>query len=312
MLLTGENKVVGRYAPTPSGKLHIGNAFSFLISYLDVAQQGGFMRLRIEDLDKVRCKPELINTMFKDLEWLDLPWEGDVIYQSKRYEAYSDAFLSLERQDLVYPCFCSRADLHAASAPHTGEEIIYPGTCRRLSNSDRVALLTKKTPSYRIKVPGKTFSFSDTYQDDCSFSLLDICGDFVVRRADKVFAYQLAVVVDDAAMNITTVTRGCDLLSSAPRQMYLQQCLGLPSVKYAHIPLIVDENGRRLSKRSGDISIEHFRSDTSMTSSEFWGKLAFDCGLVDELQLFSLKELSRVANTSILKRKKQIVISHIL
>lgn len=290
--------VVGRFAPTPSGKLHIGNAFSFLIAYLVVKQQGGFMRMRVEDIDTVRCKASFIDTLFRDFEWLGFDWEGPVVFQSKRTEAYKDAFHELLAKNLVYPCFCSRADLHAASAPHQGEEIIYPGTCRNLSPDEQRKRFEVKDASYRIKVSSSLFSFEDLFQGYGEFNLATMSGDFVVRRSDGVFAYQLAVAVDDAYMGVNSVVRGVDLLTSAPRQRYIQDCLGLPTVTYGHVPLILDEQGRRLAKRSGDISLEYFRTKRGLTSKNFWGKLAYSCGIVSDNQPYSLDELVECADLS--------------
>lgn len=296
--MTDCSDVVGRFAPTPSGKLHTGNAFSFLIAYLVVKQQGGIMRMRVEDIDTARCKTSFIDGMFRDFEWLGFDWEGPAVYQSKRTDAYEEAFQELSSKEIVYPCFCSRADLHAASAPHQGEEIIYPGTCRNLSLDEQRKRLQVKDPSYRIKVSSSLFSFEDLFQGYCEFNLASISGDFVVRRSDGVFAYQLAVVVDDAYMGVNSVVRGVDLLTSAPRQQYIQQCLGLPSVTYGHVPLILDEQGRRLAKRSGDISIEYFRTKRGLTSRDFWGKLAYSCGIVQDNQPYSLDELVKYADLS--------------
>lgn len=296
--MTDCSDVVGRFAPTPSGKLHIGNAFSFLIAYLVVKQQGGIMRMRVEDIDTARCKTSFNDGMFRDFEWLGFDWKGPAVYQSKRTDAYEEAFQELSSKKLVYPCFCSRADLHAASAPHQGEEIIYPGTCRNLSLDEQRKRFETKDPSYRIKVPSTLFSFEDLFQRHCEFNLSTMSGDFVIRRSDGVFAYQLAVVVDDAYMGVNSVVRGVDLLTSVPRQQFIQECLGLPSVTYGHVPLILDEQGRRLAKRSGDISIEFFRTKRGITSKDFWGKLAYSCGIVQDNQPYSLDELVKCADIS--------------
>lgn len=309
MSSTIESRVVGRYAPTPSGRLHIGNAFSFLITYLVSAQSGGTLRLRVEDLDSSRCKPQLVQIMLKDMEWLGLPWAGEIIYQSRRTELYDNAFHKLDDQGLIYPCFCSRADLRSASAPHFGEEYIYPGTCRQLTEIERKERLKDKSPSFRIKVPVRSYMFNDLFQGIQEYDLSKTCGDFIVRRGDGVYAYQLAVVVDDADMGITSVSRGVDLLSSSPRQLYLQEMLDLPQVEYAHFPLIVDGQGRRLSKRSGDISIEHFRESAKVTAQDLWGKLAYASGLINELQPCSLDELKKYADLSCLNTCHSISIA---
>ena len=168
--------------------------------------------MRVEDLDTARCKTEYIDSLFRDFEWLGLTWEGQVVYQSRRNDLYEEAFNCLVKQDLVYPCYCSRADLHAASAPHSGEEVIYPGTCRNLTEKERISKGRFKDPSFRIKVNEATYSFKDYFQGSHSGSLPKESGDFIIRRSDGIFAYQLAVVCDDEEMGITSVVRGCDLL----------------------------------------------------------------------------------------------------
>ena len=204
MLSTDANssRLVGRFAPTPSGKLHVGKHSLFLVAYLLVKQQGGIMRMRVEDLDTARCKTEYIESLFRDFEWLGLTWEGEVVYQSRRNDLYKEAFNCLVQQDLVYPCYCSRADLHAASAPHSGEEVIYPGTCRNLTEKERISKGRFKDPSFRIKVNEATYSFKDYFQGSYSGSLPKESGDFIIRRSDGIFAYQLAVVCDDEEMGL--------------------------------------------------------------------------------------------------------------
>lgn len=311
MLSIAENRAqnpVGRFAPTPSGKLHVGNAFSFLIAYLQARQQNGSMRMRVEDIDTARCKSQYIDSLFKDFEWLGFSWDGEVLYQSKRLDAYEEAFSLLQQTNRIYPCFCSRADIHAASAPHQGEEIIYPGTCRNLSYDELVKRSALKSPSYRIKVPSAQFCFDDLFQGHCSFDLSAMSGDFVIRRSDNVFAYQLAVVIDDAAMGVTTVVRGLDLLNSVPRQQFLQDCLHLPQITYGHLPLMVDQKGRRLAKRAGDISIEYFRTKPGFSPEAFWGKLAYSCGIVADEQPCTLDDLIKEARLDALKGKETVVL----
>ncbi len=308
MSSTEENKpaLVGRFAPTPSGKLHCGNAFSFLVAYLVVKQQGGIMRMRVEDLDKARCKPELIAALFRDLEWLGFTWEGEVIYQSKRDEVYEAAFERLIEQDLVYPCFCSRADLHSASAPHSGEALVYPGTCRNLSTEERKSKARLKDPSFRLRVTDEDISFNDSFQGYYSANVAKDIGDFIVRRSDSVFAYQLAVVCDDADMGITSVVRGYDLLSSTINQIYLDEILGYSLPSFGHVPLFVDATGRRLAKRSGDVSIEYLRTETNLSPEAFWGVISFSAGLLPDEQPISLNELCKEANLDALHGKRMV------
>lgn len=308
MLSTDANssRLVGRFAPTPSGKLHIGNAFSFLVAYLLVKQQGGIMRMRVEDLDTARCKTEYIDSLFRDFEWLGLTWEGEVVYQSRRNDLYEEAFNCLVKQDLVYPCYCSRADLHAASAPHSGEEVIYPGTCRNLTEKERISKGRFKDPSFRIKVTEATYSFKDYFQGSHSGSLPKESGDFIIRRSDGIFAYQLAVVCDDEEMGITSVVRGCDLLVSTSKQLYLCEKLGFSHPEYGHIPLFVDAHGRRLAKRADDLSIEFLREESKLSSGDFLGLLAYSSGLIKEQQPCTIDELWKECDLSTLQGVKTL------
>ena len=300
--------VVGRFAPTPSGLLHIGNLFSFLVAYLHVRKLGGSMRLRIENLDPARSKQHFVDAIFRDFEWVGFEWDGEVIYQCARTEAYEYAFIELKDKGLVYPCFCTRADLHAASAPHWGEELVYPGACRSLSASERAEKAHHRNPSQRICVPSKPYSFEDLFQGNQSFNLVQTSGDFVLRRSDSVFAYQLAVVVDDAAMGVNSVIRGLDLLPSAPRQMFLQEVLGFSHPTYGHIPLITDADGRRLAKRASDTSIESLRTRAGISAGEVLGKLAYATGMVEEAQSCSIDELVKYANLDVLNAQERICI----
>lgn len=243
---------VGRFAPSPSGRMHLGNVFTFLIAWLSVKSRQGSIVLRIEDLDPERTSQRFADLCMDDLEWLGLEWDGSPVYQSARTDAYLEAFERLEGLGRIYPCFCSRADWHAAAAPHAGDHIVYPGTCRHLDAQARCELVSRKTPSWRFAVGDGVVSFHDGFQGDVSFSLARDCGDCVVRRADGVFAYQLAVVLDDAFQNVTEVCRGVDLLDSAATQHEIASVLGLPGVDYAHVPLLTASDGRRLAKRDAD------------------------------------------------------------
>lgn len=302
----------GRFAPTPSGNLHLGNVFSFLIAYLHARQQGGSMRMRIEDLDPARSKQNYIDSILFDLDWLGFTWEGDIVRQSARTPFYQAAFESLESQGVIYPCYCSRADLHAASAPHQGDEFIYPGTCRNLSGDERRRRALHKDPAFRITVPQRTYGFIDLFQGECEFNIEECSGDFIVKRSDGVFSYQLAVVVDDALMGITSVVRGVDLLNSCPKQRYLQERLGLPSVEYAHVPLILDATGRRLAKRSNDTSIEYLRTEGGRDASLTLGFLAYECGLIEEERPCTMDELVSQADLSVLRGKQTIRLRSIM
>ena len=235
-------KVVGRFAPSPSGRMHLGNVFSALMAWLSVRSAGGTMVLRIEDLDPDRCRPEYAEQLKDDLRWLGLDWDVEQTPQSRRTEAYRERFERLREMGLVYPCYCSRGELHAASAPHASDgNVIYAGTCRNLTEEERAG--KTRRPAWRLIVPDEEFTFHDGLQGEYRENLARECGDFIIRRSDGVYAYQLAVVTDDAEAGVTQIVRGRDLLSSTPRQIYLQRLLGLPTPEYYHVPLLVAPDG---------------------------------------------------------------------
>lgn len=248
--------VVGRFAPSPTGRMHAGNIYAALMAWLVAKSQGGRIVLRIEDLDRQRSKQCFIDDVQRDFEMLGLTWDEGPYFQHDREEAYRAAYRALDEKGLLYPCFCSRADLHAASAPHRGEKFVYPGTCRGLDEAQRAERALIKDPATRIIVPHERIALVDAIQGSYGQVLDEECGDFLVRRSDGAFAYQLAVVVDDAEQGVTSVVRGVDLLCSTPQQIYLQQMLGLPHPDYAHVPLLVAEKDRRLSKRDHDASLD--------------------------------------------------------
>ena len=276
----------GRFAPSPSGRMHLGNLFCALLSWLSVKSRGGRWILRIEDLDTARCRPDYARQVEEDLRWLGLPWdEGgstggpDAPYfQSQRTALYESALARLQGMGLVYPCFCTRAQLHAASAPHREDGLtVYPGTCRDLPPEAVTARIAAgRRPALRLRVPEKTVSFRDGHLGEVTEYLPTDCGDFLLRRSDGLFAYQLAVVVDDAAMGVTEVVRGADLLSSTPRQLLLYELLGLPAPRFRHFPLLLSPDGRRLSKRDGDLGLAALQ--TRCTPEEVVGKLAYLAG----------------------------------
>ncbi len=250
-------EVVGRFAPSPTGRMHAGNVFAALVAWLVAKAQGGRMVLRIEDLDAQRSKREYVDAVQRDFERLGLTWDEGPFFQHDREEAYRAAFDALAARGLVYPCFCTRADLHAGSAPHRGEKPVYPGTCRGLSDEERAQRVAAgRTPAQRLAVPDRDVALQDLVQGSYRQNLARECGDFLVRRSDGAFAYQLAVVVDDAEQGVNSVVRGVDLLCSTPQQMHLQDLLGLPHPVYAHVPLVVAERDRRLSKRDHDAALD--------------------------------------------------------
>ena len=272
----------GRYAPSPSGRMHLGNLLCCLLAWLSAKSKGGQVLLRIEDLDAARCPRRYADAIVDDLAWLGLSADGPQppVYQSERAAVYQQFYDELAAKGLVYPCFCSRSQLHAASAPHRSDgQVVYPGTCRGLTPAEAAEKARRKAPAWRVRVPDEEIAFTDGHLGPYRENLARDCGDFYLRRADGVFAYQLAVVVDDALMGVTEVVRGGDLLSSTPRQLWLYRELGLQAPQFYHLPLLLDHEGRRLSKRDGDQSLENLRA--RYTPQEIVGRLAFACGLQD-------------------------------
>lgn len=292
----------GRYAPTPSGELHIGNMYTALLAWLQARSVGGEFILRIEDIDRPRCKPHFMELMIYDLKWFGINWdEGPDVggphapyVQSERLLAYDQASAKLSELHLLYPCYCSRADLAMlASAPHglLSEGPVYPGTCRSLSKDERAEREALKHPSLRFIMPNQSMVYSDLVLGEV-YVQPPLGGDFVVRRADDIYSYQLAVVVDDAAMGITHVLRGSDLLDSTPRQLALYEALGLPAPAFAHVPLLHDDTGERLSKRHRSLSIRVLR-EQGIKPEQLVGAIAFFAGLHDRNEPIAATELIR-------------------
>ena len=287
----------GRFAPSPSGRMHLGNLFAALLTWLDVRSLGGELLLRMEDLDPDRCRPDYALQLADDLRWLRLDWDlgwqpGDPAFcQSSRTEDYHRAFQTLAAADLVYPCFCSRKERLDASAPHAADGTrVYSGRCRTLSEQEKAALLKSgRRPAWRVQVPASTISFVDGLFGPQAQRLNQDCGDFILRRSDGVYAYQLAVAVDDGAMGITRVVRGQDLLSSTPRQIWLMEQMGNPPPAYCHLPLLCAPDGRRLSKRERDLDVGVLRQH--LTPEALTGFLAWTAGLLDRPQAVSPEEL---------------------
>ena len=280
---------VGRFAPTPSGRMHLGNVFAALIAWLSVRKDNGHMVLRMEDLDTQRTSPEFAQTLREDLLWLGLDWDEETQPQSQRSEIYRTYFEKLDAMGLLYPCYCTRSQLHSVNAPHLSDgTYVYTGTCRNLSEAQRAAF--ERPPAWRVMVPDQEWTVHDKIQGIYTENLATHCGDFVVRRADGVYVYQLAVTVDDALAGVNQVVRGTDLLSSAPRQMYLQSLLGFPHPEYAHVPMLLAPDGRRLSKRDKDLDLGYLREHTA--PEKLIGVLACAAGLVDSPNPISAKELA--------------------
>ena len=281
--------VVGRFAPTPSGRMHLGNVFAALIAWLGVRSAGGSLVLRMEDLDTQRTSDEYAQILRQDLLWLGLNWDEETQPQSQRSEVYREYFERLADMGLLYPCYCTRSQLHSVNAPHLSDgTYVYAGTCRDLSDAQRAAF--QRAPAWRVKVPSREWVVEDLVQGTYTENLATDCGDFVVRRADGVYVYQLAVTVDDGLAGVNQVVRGMDLLSSAPRQMYLQELFGFPHPTYAHVPMLMAPDGRRLSKRDKDLDLGYLREHISPEA--LIGVLAHAAGFTDAPFPISAGELA--------------------
>ena len=282
-------KPVGRFAPTPSGRMHLGNVFAALIAWLSVRSRDGEMVLRMEDLDTQRTSAEFAETLRQDLNWLGLDYDRETAPQSLRSKDYDRYFDRLEEMGFLYPCYCTRSQLHGVNAPHLSDgTYVYPGTCRELTEEQRRAF--HRDPAWRVKVPNRVWQVEDRVQGHYELNLADQCGDMVVRRADGVYVYQLAVTVDDGEAGVTEVVRGMDLLSSAPRQMYLQELFGFPHPEYGHVPMLLAPDGRRLSKRDRDLDLGELRKH--ITAEQLIGTLAYSAGLTDRRCAVSARELA--------------------
>ena len=249
--LVSSPKTVGRFAPSPSGRMHLGNVYTALAAWLCAKSAGGEFLLRMEDLDPVRCPRTNADLILSDLEWLGLAWDNpEIPYQSERTAVYEKYFKQLTEKKLVYPCFCSRAQLHVADAPHASDgRVVYTGACRRLTAAEVLAKTKQRSPAARLILPDADITFCDGCYGPRSFNLARDWGDIIIRRSDGVFAYQLAVTVDDGLMGVTQVVRGCDLLSSSAPQIYLFRTLGFDVPEYLHLPMLITREGTRLAKR---------------------------------------------------------------
>lgn len=282
--------IVGRLAPSPTGAQHVGNARTYLAAWLSARSRGGSVLLRIEDIDSPRVRPGAAEQALGDLRWLGLDWDGEVVVQTARLPYYEAALEELKRRELVYPCTCTRGDIaNAASAPHAEHEgPVYPGTCAHRRAADAGSL--GDTPfAWRFRVP-ESPPFTDLFAGEQQIDLLQLGGDFVVWKNTGTPAYQLAVVVDDAAMGINEVIRGDDLLPSTPRQILLYQALGLVAPAFGHIPLVVGEDGRRLAKRHGDTRLATLR-EHGVKPEALVGLLAWSCGWQEQPEPVTAREL---------------------
>ena len=279
-------KPVGRFAPTPSGRMHLGNVFAALVAWLSVRSRDGSLVLRMEDLDTQRTSEEFANVLRSDLQWLGLDWDLETAPQSQRSADYDRYFQQLQDMGLLYPCYCTRSQLHNVNAPHLSDgTYVYAGTCRNLTQPPKDRL-----PAWRVMVPDREYVVEDLCQGTFRQNLSADCGDFVVRRADGCYVYQLAVTVDDGEAGVTEVVRGMDLLGSAPRQMYLQELFGFAHPAYGHVPMLLAPDGRRLSKRDRDLDLGQLR--LRMKPEELIGRLAAAAGLLEHYETISARELA--------------------
>lgn len=308
-------KVRGRLAPSPTGRLHLGNAWAFLLAWLAARSAGGEVVLRMEDIDPERSRPHYAQDILRDLQWLGLDWdEGPDVggprgpyTQSERLPTYAAALSSLESSSQVYPCFCTRKELRSlASAPHgtAGDgSPIYPGACRTLSPAQRARKLSQgRAPCLRLACPDESLSFTDLVAGPQRFSLTACGGDFALRRSDGVFAYQLAVVLDDIAMNITQVVRGDDILTSTPRQLLLHRLFNAPPPSYAHLPLLLDHQGERLAKRHNSLTLAALR-DQNVSPLAITGFLAHQAHLLPSPQPIRPRDLLPRFDLALLPRQ---------
>ena len=254
-MVRGETGADGRFAPSPTGPLHIGNLRTAFLAWLFARSRESRFLVRVEDLDRSRVRPGVEENQLADLRALGLDWDGPVVRQSERMEPYEEAVSGLDARGLLYPCYCTRAEIRAAaSAPHgISAADRYPGTCRDLTLAERARReAAGRPPALRVRADGARVAFEDRLLGRQE----EIVDDFVVRRNDGTPAYQLAVVVDDAAQGIGEVVRGADLVDSTPRQLLLARLLGLPEPRrYAHVPLVLGPDGRRLAKRHGAVTL---------------------------------------------------------
>ncbi len=273
----------GRFAPSPTGPLHLGNAWAALLGWLWAKSQGGEFALRMEDLDSARCRTHWVDVQRRDLDWLGLTFDGPLLFQSQRAEVYQATLDSLSATGRVYACFCTRAEVaRAASAPHGPAEDgpVYPRTCAALDAEEVRAKGRSRTPAWRFRTASGCVRFVDAVRGPVEQDVQAAVGDFVVRRNDGVASYQLAVVVDDAASGVTHVLRGDDLLTSTPRQLQLQAALALPAPSYAHVPLLVGPDAKRLAKRDGPPTLNQLR-EAGVPAERLVGLLAGWAGLSD-------------------------------
>jgi glutamyl-tRNA synthetase len=283
--------VKGRLAPSPTGAQHVGNARTYLIAWLSARSRGGQVAVRVEDIDSPRIKAGAAEMALEDLRWLGLDWDEGPVVQTERLSFYEDALRRLRERELVYPCTCTRGDVErAASAPHAEHEgAVYPGTCAGRSAADADGL-TGRPYCWRFRAGALAGDFVDAFRGPTRVPAAERGGDFVVWKSAGTPAYQLAVVVDDAAMGVTEVVRGDDLVPSTPRQFLLYRALGWTPPAFAHVPLVVGPDGRRLAKRHGDTRLASLRA-AGVTAERLLGLLAWSCGWSERVEPVTARAL---------------------
>ena len=304
---------VTRLAPSPTGALHLGNARTFLLTWLQARSKGGKILLRLEDLDHPRVKRETVAQVYADLEWLGLDWDGDILVQSERIGVYEREFERLREQGVLYPCFCSRADIQAAqSAPNLGEDMVYPNTCRPVrKTAGGFSVEPGRGCAWRFNIGSAgEHLYYDNFFGIQRTDLLRSSGDFVVARQDEdgevKVSYQLACVIDDHATGITEVIRADDLINSTFRQLELYRALGYAAPEFLHLPLVVGTDGRRLAKRHGDSRISCLRQG-GINPERVLGWLGWSCGFCREHAEVELDELLAVFSLEQLPTAKLVV-----
>jgi glutamyl-tRNA synthetase len=297
---------IGRYAPSPTGRLHLGNLRTALLAWLHARLNGGEFLLRFDDLDMPRVVKGSAEQIVEDLKWLGLDWDGDIYYQSNNILRYEAALERLQQQGLIYPCFCSRKDIQQAiSAPHI-QLPIYPGTCSQLSEQQLSQKLQFKNPSLRYQVEDKMIRFSDCILGDQEELLRESCGDFIVKRADGLFAYQFAVVVDDIAQGVTTVVRGSDLLDSTARQIGLFESFGRQAPGYVHVPLLMNESGDRMAKRDGSDSIKMWK-ESNRSAEQLIAYLANSIGILGDVSQQECSSAELLQETNLMSLQQSLI-----
>ena len=294
----------GRFAPSPTGRMHLGNMFCALLSWLSAKSKGGEWLLRIDDIDPDRSLKDYADLLMDDLDWIGLEWDGEPVFQSQRSDIYEHYFHQLQLRGVTYPCYCTRADLLATQAPHESDgRVVYKGTCRQLPPQPG------RKGAIRLMVADHDMVCADGHYGEYVVNLSRQVGDFIIRRKDGAWAYQLAVVIDDALMGVTEVVRGRGLLLSTPQQMYLAEMIGFTSPMFIHFPLLCNSEGQRLSKRDKSLDMGCLRQHCS--ARQVIGRLAFYAGLTPSPDPISPKELLPLFSWECVPREDIIVSSKV-